>query len=673
MRKIYIVIAFVLASCFAACTDSTLDGVGQEQEVPVNQVPEGANEGELLIKFKPEVTEMLDQMQTRTRGVMTRSGIPTMDQVLDVVGGYSFERVFPIDKRHENRTRECGLHLWYVVRFSKDADLKKVAEDLALVGEISAIQFNTNIKRGYNPNIRPTVVSKQSMSATRAAADGYPFNDPKLPMQWGLINRGNIAELKGKDIAGCDVQVEEAWKKGIAGNPSIIVAVFDEGVMYSHEDLKDNMWVNEGESDIQSLKDNDKNGYIGDRYGYNFVNNSGVISCSDPADTGHGTHVAGIIAATNNNEKGISSVAGGTGSGDGVRIMSCQLMSGNKTASMLNEARAFKYAADNGAVIAQCSWGYNSGLANPIKGFVPGPTTEKIWSSVAQIEKEAVDYFVHNAGSPNGVIEGGLAIFASGNESAAMGGFPGAYESCISVAAVAADFTPSTYTNYDQFVDISAPGGDSFYHEANEGMILSTIPNLESFNKTDEYGYMEGTSMACPYVCGVAALGLSYAYDLRRHFKADEFRALLISSVTPLTQYGDMDEKFFWENWPNSPQRTSMSLTPYKGRVGGLVNVQKLLAAIDKNNSEMVVPNVYVAPDKTVKMDLAKFFVEGETLQYTCTVGNTSIATVTVDNTLLTVKGLKVGTTKAKVQVTGGKAQDILITVRQGAGENGWM
>lgn len=456
MRKIYVIIAFALTTCFTACTDSTLDGVGSEQKMPATEVPEGASEGELLVKFRPEVAGMLDQLSARSRGVMTRSGIPAMDQVLNIVDAYAFERVFPVDTRHEDRAREAGLHLWYVVRFSKEADLKKVAEDLALVGEISAIQFNTSIKRSYDPKKRPTVLSKKTSNATRDAGHDFVFNDPELPNQWGLINRGAIEGVEDA-VAGCDLQCEDAWKSGIAGHPSIIVAVFDEGVMYSHEDLKANMWVNEKEPDMQSLKDKDNNGYAGDKYGYNFVHNTGVITYSEATDTGHGTHVAGIIAATNHNEKGISSVAGGTGRGDGVRIMSCQIMAGDKMATILAEARAFKYAADNGAVIAQCSWGYNSGLANPINGFVPGPTTEKIWTNTAMLEKEAIDYFIHNAGSPNGVIEGGLAIFASGNESVAMGGFPGAYDKCISVAAVAADYTPATYTNFGQFIDLETP------------------------------------------------------------------------------------------------------------------------------------------------------------------------------------------------------------------------
>ena len=84
--------------------------------------------------------------------------------------------------------------------------------------------------------------------------------------------------------------------------------------------------------------------------------------------------------------------------------MSCQVFSGSKGCDLYQEAKAVKYAADNGAVILQCSWGYNSGLSNPISGYTPGFTSDKDWVDAAPLEKEAFDYFLHNAGSPNDVI-----------------------------------------------------------------------------------------------------------------------------------------------------------------------------------------------------------------------------------------------------------------------------
>ena len=124
------------------------------------------------------------------------------------------------------------------------------------------------------------------------------------------------------------------------------------------------MWVNDGEI-YGSHEDNDGNGYAGDVYGYNFVQKTGVISTDSVYDTGHGSHVAGVIAATNNNGLGISSIAGGDNKEAGVKIMSCQIFAGAYAGTVLEEVRAIKYAADNGAVILQCSWGYISGAANP--------------------------------------------------------------------------------------------------------------------------------------------------------------------------------------------------------------------------------------------------------------------------------------------------------------------
>ena len=383
---------------------------------------------------------------------------------------------------------------------------------------------------------------------------------------------------ESKFSAGADVNVEQAWELS-SGDPSIIVAVLDEGVDYTHPDLKDAMWVNEDEI-WRSREDNDGNGYAGDVYGYNFSLGTPIISTDDVNDSGHGCHVAGVIAATNNNGLGISSIAGGDGSNPGVRIMSCQIFSGVKGGTVLDEVRAIKYAADNGATVLQCSWGYTSGAANAYD-WQPMYSSDEAWMADNALERKALDYFIHNAGSPDGVVEGGIAVFAGGNESAPAAGYPGAYGDFVSVAATAADWTPAVYTNYGPGTTISAPGGDQDYYwnygEGSErgtlGCVLSTLPLTVS---PSGYGYMEGTSMACPHVSGVVALGLSYAARLHRHFKASEIIDLLYSSATPVEQYWNIDEPKYYYKYVTdlgTNYRNSMDLRRYAGGMGsGQVN-----------------------------------------------------------------------------------------------------
>ena len=144
-------------------------------------------------------------------------------------------------------------------------------------------------------------------------------------------------------------------------------------------------------------------------------------------------------------------------------------------------AKAIKYAADNGAAIIQCSYGYPAGSV----------TSDAAYSSGASAEKQAIDYFI--AKQNCAAVSGGLAIFAAGNDMTGMSSYPGAYRDYISVTAMSCDYTPAYYTNYGPGCNIAAPGGDayqSYLENINTGAseVLSTVNG-------GKYGYMQGLSL----------------------------------------------------------------------------------------------------------------------------------------------------------------------------------
>jgi hypothetical protein len=382
--------------------------------------------------------------------------------------------------------------------------------------------------------------------------------------------------------------------------------------------------------------------------------------------------------------------------------MVCQIFSGVQGANSIAVLRAIKYAADNGAVVLQCSWGYVSGSANEFDWGEPGFASQEEWEAGAPLEKEALDYFTHNAGSPNGPIEGGVAVFAAGNEDAPQAGYPGASDDYVSVAATAADFTPAVYTNYGPGTTISAPGGDQDYYYAygegfnagQAGCVLSTLP-FHVTGTTDAefsgYGYMEGTSMACPHVSGVIALGLSYAAQLKKHFKATQIKDMLYQSARPFESQWSLMNGYPSKNYYKyvaSQQQvhfTSINLDNMKGKMGhGLVDAAKFLEAIENGGVPKVFPNVFIKicdcdADADAKAKHQKSYdisaymdMPAGSNTFKCTVQDASVATAVVNGSKVVFKGLKTGQTTASM--TNGKdVHDFVITVSASATENGWM
>jgi len=420
-------------------------------------------DGVLKVKFKAERSKQLDILIEKTNSKreitadradgFVKTGIASIDRLNQKYGAVKYTRIFRDAGKNEAKHREYGLHLWYKVEYNTRA----------LPAEMAKEFMNSSDIEHANPEYKAAL---RSVPQTTSLS-GTP-NDPKFSDQWHYENTGQNGGTPGDDI-----NLLQAWTLE-TGSSNVIVAIEDGGIDWDHVDLAGNMWVNPGEIAGNNI-DDDNNGYVDDIYGYNFGDDKGAIYVGD-----HGTHVAGTVAAETNNGIGVAGVAGGSGNNDGVRLMSCNVFA----QSTGGFEEAYTYAADNGAVISQNSWGYTS------KGVYD------------QSVLDAIDYFIAEAGSPSGPMDGGIVIFAAGNDGSSGQWWPGCYDNVLAVAATNCDDEKSYYSNYDTWVDVAAPGGELISTNDDPTAIHSTYPN-------NAYGVMQGTSMACPHVSGLAALIVS--------------------------------------------------------------------------------------------------------------------------------------------------------------------
>ena len=516
-----------------------------------------------------------------------------------------------------------NLGVWVVVTFDESLNLGTVAEKIAVNDAVKRVEYDVKMKR-----IEGKKVPMPERPATTRAAANLPFNDPELEWQWHYYNDGTLSE--DYCVAGADINLLNAWKY-TAGDSRVIVAVCDGGIMTDHKDIKDNLWVNEAELNGVAGKDDDGNGYVDDVHGYNFCAKKGKVTADD-----HGTHVAGTISAVNNNGFAVCGIAGGTGNGDGVRLMSIQIFEGNDGCYSSDIAKGVKYAADNGAVIINNSWGYEPGVYY-------GDNEYEQWDSVL---KDAFIYFKNNA-RLEGAMEGGLVVFAAGNETYAEASYPGAYRDYISVSAMSSDYKATYYTNYGPGVNICAPGGDATY----AGWL--TISSVSTTEK-DGYEYMQGTSMACPHVSGCAALAVSYALKQGYTLTADELHRLILTSVHDINPYQNGTKSIF--DW-DTGSYYDVSLKPYIGKLGsGYIDAHLLLMQMDST------PCLYLKTGEEAICSLDSYFggASAELSYQECDASNDvrtalGIETLKIENGMLKIKASKPGSGRVSVKaIVGG-------------------
>lgn len=309
-------------------------------------------------------------------------------------------------------------------------------------------------------------------------------NDTYFVRQWGLYNTGQM--MNGSP--GADIKAPLAWDYS-KGDNSLIIAVIDTGVDYNHEDLFGKVWINKGEI-CNNRIDDDRNGYVDDCYGWNFVDNN-----NNPMDDqGHGTHVSGVIGAVSNNGLKIAGILWD------VKIMALKFLDANGRGDVAGAVFALNYAVKMGAKVINASYGSSM-------------YSQTEYDSIASANQKGV-----------------LFIAAAGNDAEnndISHSYPCNYglPNIISVAASDMNDNIASFSNFGpNKVDVAAPGV----------YILSLIPNNGSGMNQD---FWPGTSMATPFVVGLAGLVMTQQEYVMMNLSIYQVRALIENYVDILPAF----------------------------------------------------------------------------------------------------------------------------------------
>lgn len=481
-----------------------------EQKIPGDHLPKVAP-GRFIVKFADSLAEPADLIHEEQRSFAAatpakgddldrlhkkhgiRSVKPLFSQLLGLPQGGSAKKESSAERKRRFADQLSRIKAKYqrrTARASKDSVIPDLSSVYVFETPNSADIPSICSEYAANPNVVYAVpVRIASVQTTpndpyllSSGSWGNPFDD-----LWGLKK----------------INAQTAWNS--SSGQGVIVAVVDTGLDYNHPDIIDNVWANTAETNGTPGMDDDNNGFDDDVRGWNFVDNN-----NDPRDGfGHGTHVAGTIAAVGNNGIGVAGVAYQS------RIMPVKGLDDNGNGFLDKLASAIVYAATNGADVISNSWG-GGGEADPL-----------------------VEEAVRTANSLGSVV-----VFAAGNNSSPADYFyPASIQDVVTVGSTGVDDSLSWFSNWGHMIDVVAPGGG--------GPEIPSIPNSTynilslrasgtgnpDYVVGDAYVRLAGTSMATPHVSGVVALLLAANPSLTR----DQVISIIRHSADDLVGPPDLD------------------------------------------------------------------------------------------------------------------------------------
>lgn len=399
--------------------------------------------GEVLVKFRDGRT----LRKRKAQGKRLTVGLTRVDSVLDVLVARDMENLMPLTGARVSRVkrrayngqevRDCDLSRLYRLEYTSGVDACVAARTLARLDDVEFAEPNYIVHAADSET--PLVLQP---------------NDPLFAQQQWLS----------------DIHVASAWAQPSIGTRRPVIAILDTGVDISHPDLKDNIWTNAGET--ENGYDSDRNGYVDDLHGWDFINQTGTMGDYN----GHGTHCAGIAAATGNNGIGV------VGANPDAFIMPVAVLQSNGQGDVATIIKGIDYAVANGADVISMSF---------------GSYTYSIAQDQALSKAYAKCFLVAAAGNAN------LCVNAEGRICPYCGkpagiSFPGAFTYVLGV--MAADGV--RFSNFDCNGPIASPYGEEKLYNYE---VSAPGVNINSTYPGGRYRRMSGTSMACPMVAGVAS------------------------------------------------------------------------------------------------------------------------------------------------------------------------